>query len=172
MLRTHALWILPLLAAATSTAALAGARVTVRTDLPATVSVDGRAVGKTPMDLKMLYPGEGKIEVHNKATGLSYTYKIRSPEAGMASRIIDSSFQGAPPISGPIINQVTLAAPPEPLAKPVNNSDRREREKVRIRNTILGGSVVNALFNHGIHRHGVFVGLFWLGLLNELLHAR
>ncbi|MBI3890259.1 MAG: PEGA domain-containing protein [Candidatus Wallbacteria bacterium] len=149
----------------------AGTSITVQTDLPATVTVDGKAVGKTPLKVDVLYPGERKVEVLHKGTGISYSYKVFSPETGMASRLINSSFMGAAPVSGPIVNQVTLAAPPEPLAKP-SGDDRREREKIRIRNTILGGGLANALFNHGIHRHGVFVGLFWLGLLNELLHAK
>ncbi|MBI4872685.1 MAG: PEGA domain-containing protein [Candidatus Riflebacteria bacterium] len=168
---TRALAIAPLLAALATTSAHAGAHITVRSDLPATVVVDGRAVGKTPLRVKMLYAGDRKIEVHNRATGLSYTYKVRSPEGRTASRIIDTSFQGAPPLTRPIIEQVTLAAPPEPLAKPTHEN-RRTREKVRIRNTVLGASLVNALFNHGPHRNGIFVGLFWLGLLNELLHAK
>ncbi|MBI2944400.1 MAG: PEGA domain-containing protein [Candidatus Wallbacteria bacterium] len=159
------------LTAFASSACFAGTSITVQTDLPATVTVDGKAVGKTPLKVDVLYPGERKVEVHNKATGISYTYKVMSPESGMKSRLINSSFMGAAPLSGPVVNQVTLAAPPEPLAKP-STDERRTREKVRIRNTILGGGLANALFNYGPHRHGVFVGLFWLGVLNELLHAK
>jgi hypothetical protein len=152
--------------------ALAGARITVRTDLPATVVVDGKPVGKTPMQLNLLYEGQPRVEVLHKQTGMSYAYRVHSPASGMASRIINSSFQGAPPITTPIVNQVTLAAPPEPPAKVSHDDDRRVREKIRIRNTVLGGGLANAIFNHGPHRNGIFVGLFWLGLLNELLHTK
>lgn len=163
--------LVPLILALAAATAEAGTRITVRTDLPAVVIVDGKKVGTTPMQVDMLYAGDRRVEVHHKASGLSYMYKVHSPETGMGSRLINSSFEGAPPVAGPILNQVTLAAPPEPLAKP-SNDDRRVREKVRIRNTILGGGLANALFNHGPHRHGIFAGLFWLGLLNELLHSK
>ena len=171
MLRTTRRTLAPLALALLATQLTAGARITVRTDLPAVVIVDGKPVGSAPLQVEMLYAGDRKVEVHNKASGLSYTYRVHSPEIGTARRIINSSFEGAPPVAGPILNQVTLAAPPEPLAKPTPD-DRRVREKVRIRNTILGGGLANALFNHGPHRHGIFVGLFWLGLLNELLHSK
>ncbi len=171
MTRFGAFALIPLLAAATTATTLAGARITVQSDLPAVVVVDGKAVGKTPLQVNMLYAGDRKVEVQNKATGLAYSYKVRSPETGTACRIINSCFEGAPPIVKPAIDQVTLAAPPEPLARPTHAS-RRVREKVRIRNTVLGAGLINAIFNHGPHRAGVFGWLFWIGLVNELLHSK
>ena len=58
---------LPLLAALATAVSFAGAKVTVRSDLPATVVVDGKAVGQTPLQVNMLYAGERKIEVLHKA---------------------------------------------------------------------------------------------------------
>lgn len=158
-----------LLLVAAATAASAAARVTVTSDAPARVFLDGRLAGNAPLQLRAIPRGLHVVEVRKIHGNLSQSFQVHSPARRMVVQNINAVWPRVvvqPVAVVPACAPTVVAAPVRQVV--VDTRAQQERDKVRARNVLLGAAVANELLNKG-NSKGLVRGVTLGGaLINEI----
>lgn len=169
------LTILTLLALTLAAPCMADSILNVDSDITAQVILDDEPLGTTPVLIKGVKPGVHTMKVVDPRTSLVREYNIYSPRSVTIQKDLFVTFGDVPvPATAPAAHlapppgaaQGSAIAPPPASAHP-----KGKNKKARFRNIVLGGALVNEVFNNS--RKGkktVRKGLLGAGLLNELLN--
>lgn len=110
----------------------ADARLHVTSNAPASVQLDGEALGQAPLTAHGLAPGDHLLTVTDSATGEQKTFSVHSPRIATLEKEFYASFGGAPPLPAasaeppatvvvrqPVPTTVVEELPPQVIYEPV-----------------------------------------------------
>jgi hypothetical protein len=85
-------WITILVLVLTSGSVRAGAEVKVTSDEPASVELDGEAVGEAPLTLRLTRPGDHELRIVSARSGEARVVPVRVPRRASVARTVHASF--------------------------------------------------------------------------------
>ena len=89
---TRSIWTALFALALTPAFSFADALIRARSDVPATVYVDGQRVGVTPLDIAAVHRGQHEVLFRAHRTGLEQAYVVSVPRHGRIATTVAAQF--------------------------------------------------------------------------------